>query len=310
MIFKVDAWIYLALISIATSQYLIITTWHDSKYGTIINVILFVLVILSWSRMKFERTYEVAVKEQLSHVTLNNSDVLLKDDISKLPERVQKYLVYTGSLNKPKVKNFKIRFEGNIRKNNDSPWMPFTSEQYNFLSTSVRLFFLNAEMKNLPVAGFHSFRNGEAFMDIKLLSLFTVQYESGQEMGIAETVTFFNDMCCMAPATLIDERIEWVGVNGDSVFAKFRNNNIVVNATLVFNRKNELINFISDDRFASTESGTMKKIRWYTPLKNYSSFNGYNLASSAETIYSYPNEELVYGTFKLQSVEYNVTGYW
>ena len=51
-------------------------------------------------------------------------------------------------------------------------------------------------MKKLPIAGFHSFKNGTAFMDIRLLSLFTVQYESGQDMGIAETVTFFNDMCC------------------------------------------------------------------------------------------------------------------
>lgn len=307
MIFNINAWVYLAFLSIMLSQYLIITTWHDSKYGTIINVILLVFLILSWCKIKFEDKYKVEVHEQLAKVQAGDTAILKDIDLVKLPERVQKYLVYTGALNKPKVHNFRIRFSGNIRKNNDAPWMPFTSEQFNFLPTSVRLFFMKAEMKKLPIAGFHSFKNGTAFMDIRLLSLFTVQYESGQDMGIAETVTFFNDMCCMAPATLIDERIQWTGNNGDSVFAKFINNNIEINATLVFNNKNELVNFISDDRYTITESGSMKKIRWSTPLKNYQVFNGCKLASSAETIYSYPDKDLIYGTFQLKSIEYNVT---
>ena len=229
-------------------------------------MILLVFLILSWYKIKFEDKYKVEVHEQLAKVQAGDTAILKDIDLVKLPERVQKYLVYTGALNKPKVHNFRIRFSGNIRKNNDAPWMPFTSEQFNFL-----------------------------------------QYESGQDMGIAETVTFFNDMCCMAPATLIDERIQWAGINGDSVFAKFINNNIEINATLVFNNKNELVNFISDDRYTITESGSMKKIRWSTPLKNYQVFNGCKLASSAETIYSYPDKDLIYGTFQLKSIEYNVT---
>ena len=68
-----------------------------------------------------------------------------------------------------------------------------------------------------------------------------------------------------------------------------------------------MVNFISDDRYTITESGSMKKIRWSTPLKNYQVFNGCKLASSAETIYSYPDEDLIYGTFQLKSIEYNVT---
>lgn len=49
---------------------------------------------------------------------------------------------------------------------------------------------MKASMNGLPVAGFHSFKGGDAFMDIRLFSIFKVQYQSGAEMGIAETVTF------------------------------------------------------------------------------------------------------------------------
>jgi hypothetical protein len=142
-------------------------------------------------------------------------------------------------------------------------------------------------------------------MDIRLLSLIKVQYQSGEEMGIAETVTFFNDMCCMAPATLIDPRIKWIASNNTKVTAEFSNNGITITADLYFNEHGELVNFISEDRYAAGENNTMKKIRWSTPLKDYKEINGHRLAGYAQAIYSYPTGDLCYGTFNLKNVTCN-----
>ncbi|MBK7637018.1 MAG: hypothetical protein IPJ13_24135 [Saprospiraceae bacterium] len=139
--------------------------------------------------------------------------MLATDDIKHMPALVQKYLHYTGSIDKPKVHNFRIDFSGKIRSYEAKEWMPLTSEQYNFMP-ATRLFFLDATKKQIPVSGFHRFKNGKAYMDIRLLSLFKVQYMEGKEMNISETVTFFNDLCCMAPAALIDERIKWLETEG------------------------------------------------------------------------------------------------
>ncbi len=305
MVLNLKIWIVVSVAAIIVSQFLIFTTWHDSKNGTFINVLFLMFVISGWGKLNFKEKYtnevEAAMKETEGFIHSN----LEESDLSNLPEPVRKYIIYAGCLGKPKVYNFKINFDGKIRKNNESEWMPFSSEQYNFLGNSTRLFFMNAMMMKLPVAGFHCFKNGDAFMDIRLLSLFKVQYQSGREMDIAETVTFFNDMCCMAPATLIDKRIEWKYSEGDSVFAKFTNNGITIEAVLVFNKVGELTNFISDDRFATADAGQMRKIPWSTPLKNYKSVDGFKLATDAETIYAYPDSELVYGTFQLKGIKYN-----
>ena len=146
-------------------------------------------------------------------------------------------------------------------------------------------------------------------MDIRLLSLFKVQYQSGREMGIAETVTFFNDMCCMAPATLIDKRIQWLEIDSNKVEASFTNNNITITAWLWFNDKGQLISFTSNDRYAAGDNNTMQQIPWSTPLKDYRNFNGYNLAGYAETIYHYPEGDLCYGNFRLTNIEYNCKGF-
>ena len=298
---KKDYWPIFAIMGVVLSQIVIISSWQDAKFGTIANVIIIIASIIGYGTWNYYDNYQKDVKNSLEQKAYFQNSELSELDIQQLPEPVKKYLRYTGSVGKPKVNNFKIEFTGKIRKDENSEWMPFTCEQYNFMETPTRLFFMKAAMKGLPIGGYHSFRNGVAYMDIRLFSIFTVQYLDGPEANLSETVTFFNDMCVVAPPTLIDKRIKWLEVGYNKVKASFTNNNITVSAWLYFNEKGELINFISDDRYASAG----KQFPWATPLKDYHLINGYRLMGSAETIYSYPDRDLVYGTFKLISIKYN-----
>lgn len=300
--FKNSWWWMFGLIAVVTSQFLIVYFWHDAKFGTIANVIILIVSIIGYGTWSYYNKYKNDVKTNLQQKEYFQNSELSDSDIQQLPEPVKKYLRYTGSVGKPKVNNFKVEFTGKIRKDEKSEWMPFTCEQYNFMETPTRLFFMKAAMKGLPIGGYHSFKNGVANMDIRLFSLFKVQYLDGVKMNLSETVTFFNDMCVVAPPTLIDKRIKWLEVGNNKVKASFTNNNITVSAWLYFNDKGELINFISEDRYAGD---TGKQFPWATPLKDYHEINGYRLMGNAETIYSYPDRDLVYGTFKLTRIEYN-----
>ncbi|MEO8110680.1 MAG: DUF6544 family protein [Ginsengibacter sp.] len=301
---KKNVWMFFSITAISLSQYLIMAYWPETKLATVINVIILFGTILAVAEWNFSKKYKKQVQAFLRQQPVAPVDLLTEIDIQHLPVLVKKYLKYTGSVGKPKVKNFKINFFGRLRQDEQSEWMLFTSQQYNFVDASTRLFFLNATMKHLPVSGFHSFKNGKAFMDIRLFSMFRVQYQSGKEMNISETVTFFNDMCCLAPATLIDARIQWMETDGNKVRATFTNNNITVGAWLHFNEDGELINFISEDRYAA-DSKKMKRIPWSTPLQDYKNLNGYRLASYADAMYHYSNRSFTYGNFYVESVEYN-----
>jgi hypothetical protein len=287
------------------STFLIISVWKDAKFGTIANMIILAATIIGYGTSSFHHFYRTEVNLNLSPENSFPQSILTENDLTGLPEPVKNYIRYSGSLGKPKVNNFRIEFSGKIRKNEQSPWMPFTSEQYNFMGATTRLFFMKAVMKGLPLSGLHSFKNGDAFMDIRLLSLFKVQYQSGKEMGIAETVTFFNDMCCMAPATLVDKRVKWLDSDSNSAHAEFSNNGITISARLYFNDKGELVNFVSDDRYAAGENNTMQRLRWSTPLKEYREVDGYRLASYAEAVYTYPEGDLCYGSFSLNHITCN-----
>jgi len=295
-------WCVFALLAVGISQFLIISSWQDARIGTIANLIIFLAALIGFASWNFHKQFEYDLKQLLDIENKRHKEILTEQDLLPLPDLIQKYLRQAGVVGKPKVHYFKVGFTGTIRKDQQSEWMPFTSVQYNFIENPARLFFMNASMKNLPVAGYHAYKNGKAFMDIRLLSFLKVQYQDGPEMDLAETVTFFNDMCCMAPATLIDRRIQWAPIDNHLVQASFTNQGLRVIAMLQFNDQGQLINFLSTDRY-NADAG--KRLPWSTPLKDYKTINGYNISNSADAVYSYPQGDLIYGTFKLRELEYN-----
>lgn len=304
-LFKKDYWWVIALAGVILSQILIILYWSDARFGTIANVIILLIAIPFWAKGRFENHYKKDVTDALVSTGKITDTILTQEFITHLPKPVQRYIIYSGAINKPIISNFKINFEGQIRKDEKSDWMPFTSEQYNFINPPARLFFMKATMKGLPVAGYHAYKNDIATMDIRLLSLFNVQKQSGREMDLAETVTWFNDLCLFAPAGLIDKRITWVAMDNLSSKATFTHKDITISAILYFNTKGELINFISDDRWQIINEEDRKRMRFSTPAKNYVDMNGYRIPSYGEAVWNLPAGDFTYGQFNCVGIQYN-----
>ncbi len=299
---KKESWLYIAIVAVVISQVLVIMVWKDAKFGTILNSVILFVAIASWATYHFEKEFKADVKKHLTQTDFSSNDLLTEADIGLLPEPIQKYIRYVGAINKPKVKNMKIVFDGEMREKGKD-FFKFNSVQYNFFGDPTRLFFMKARMYGIPVPGYHCYQNVTATMQIKLVGLFNVVNIKGTEMNKAETVTVFNDMCLMAPASLIDKRIEWTAIDSLSAKAVFTNGVNKITATLYFNEQGQLINFISDDRYVV---GDMKQYRFSTPVKDYAQIDGINIWKYGETIWHYPDGEFVYGKFTLKSIEYNV----
>jgi hypothetical protein len=135
--------------------------------------------------------------------------------------------------------------------------------------------------------------------------LFPVAHLEGAEMFQSETVTFFNDLCLFAPMNLVDPTIEWEEISSNRARAHFTNKGVTITADLIFNDQGQLVNFISDDRFAA-EDGEMKKYRFSTPVSDYKEVNGMLLPTYGEAIWHYPDGEFTYGKFHLEKIDYNM----
>ena len=297
---KNPIWSILAVSAAIVSQVLIFINWSDTKFGTIANLIILIIAVVHFAGWQFEKTYKSEVAQRIEKIPEKQ---LTQEDIEHLPEVVKKYLQFTGAIGKPKIYNLKIIFEGEMREKNKD-WFRFSSEQFNFTDSPARFFFMKANFKGLPTQGFHSFNSSGARMQVKPLSIFSAVDLSAPELFPTEMVTYLNDICLFAPAALIDKRIEWQEIDELSVKAIFRLDEKQVSAILEFNQNGQLENFISEDRY---EIGLMRKLKFSTPVMDFKNINAYNLPSYGEAIWHYPDEEFIYGKFRLKALQYNVT---
>jgi hypothetical protein len=301
-----DYWWMVILPALVISQTLIILYWGDAKFGTIANIIILVPLIISIMGAlpsSFHNIYKSEVRKGLER--FSEMPLVREDDLRDLPVPVQKYLRYAGVVGKPKVKNFRAVFSGQIKPRMQGSWMDFISQQYDFLDDPTRIFYIESRTYGIPFDGLHLYADTNATMQIRVASLIQVVDAKGEKMFKGETVTLFNDMCIMAPASLIDKKIQWKTIDAHTVKATFTNRGTAITVLLYFNEKGELINFMSDDRFMSEDGKIYKNYKWSTPIRNYKNVNGRNIAGYGETVWHTPEGDFTYGRFYLVEIAYN-----
>ncbi len=295
---------------IVLSQILIFLSWPDSRFGTIVNVVITLPVVIAFL-VNSASGYRAQLDEQIKRGTERfvAPAIVTGEDLSHLPEPVRRYLHFSGAVGRPRVLNFRLGLRGRLRQGPSSTWMRFSAEQFTCFDPRVRAFYLKSSMYGVPLDGLHLYVGSTATMEIKLASLIKIVDGRGPEMNQSETVTMFNDMCVFAPATLIDESIRWEEIDSRTVAARFTNAGITIEAKLLFDAEGKLINFISNDRYQSTDGKVFRKYPWSTPIQEHREFDGRLVAATAEAVWSPPEGGFAYGEFLLTEIEYNLTNH-
>ncbi len=300
-------WIAGAL-ALAVSQAAIASSWRDAWFGTVANLIVLVIVAHGWLtegprsfHAQYLRDADAGRARQATTPRVTDADV------APLPVQVQRYLRVTRSIGQPRVQNYRLRFRGRIRSAPDSRWMPFEAEQQSFADQPSRFFLMRAGMLGVPVEAFHRSVNGRATMKVLVAGVVPVEDASGAEMDRAETVTLFNDMCLLAPATLVSPAIAWETIDDTTVGARFTHGTQTIAATLYFDQTGYLINFVSDDRVRTESHGAFTPRRFSTPVRDYRDFGPVRLMSFGEARWLLPDGEFTYGEFNLVEIAYNVS---
>jgi hypothetical protein len=219
--------------------------------------------------------------------------------IAGLPAPVQRYMRVTGNVGKPRIASLDITFAAEMFSKPGDSGMAGTARQYDRFDPPKRLFFLPTRMKGLPVQVLHDYQGSAATMRVRLASLVTVVDAKGPELSRTETVTLLNDLAFFAPSWLADPRLQWTAIDDGSAFVTFTNGPHRVSATLIFDAAGDLVNFVSEDRGAMQDDGTLRITRWSTPMHGYATLDGRRYATDGKAIWHYPEGDFTYGHFKL-----------
>jgi hypothetical protein len=300
-------WIVGAL-ALVVSQVLVVAAWRDAWAGSVVNAVLLIVVAHGfltegpWSfHAQFLRDAEAGLSRPV------DAPLITEADLTPLPEPVRRYLRVTRAVGQPGVRNYRIRFTGRIRSAPDAAWMPFEAEQRSFADAPTRLFLMRTRMFGVPVQAFHRLIDGHATMRVTAAGVVRIVNDGGDAMDRAETVTLFNDMCILAPGTLVGPSISWEPLDASTARARFTQHGHTITATLFFSADGRLVNFESDDRSRPLPDSRFADARFSTPLRDYRDFGPLFLAGYGEARWRLPEGEFVYGEFTMRDVVANDT---
>jgi hypothetical protein len=255
----------------------------------------------------YDRRHAEAVADEFARQPLGASLLLVEADLERLPEPLKRYIRASGAIGRSRPQNVRVAFDALMRRKPGAAPMVSTSVQYNFFGQPARLFLMQARMFGVPVRALHLYRHEAATFQVRLLDLKTIVDQAGPEISAAETVTVLNDWCFMAPGALTDERLAWQPIDDRSALVTFTNGPHRVSATLIFNERDELVDFWSDDR-PDGGAGGFVPCRWNTPIGEYRDLDGMRLPTWGGAVWNRAERPFMYGEFRLRSLRYDVPG--
>ncbi len=151
-------------------------------------------------------------QEYIRQARQARSEIITEADLTPLPEPVQRYLRYAQVLGKPRVKCVKVRQKGLLRTSPTQKWMPVEAVQYTTLAGPLSRIWLCQDQDGAVHTSHQvtiDYDNGtRSYMQIKLLSMFSVVDVRGPEVDMSALIIFINDMV-MWPTAFLSDYIHW-----------------------------------------------------------------------------------------------------
>jgi hypothetical protein len=85
---KADWWYLISFAAVLLSTFLIISVWHDAKFGTIANILILSGTIIGYGTSSYYHVYQRDVNDGLARTKSLPASILTEQDLTGLPEPV------------------------------------------------------------------------------------------------------------------------------------------------------------------------------------------------------------------------------
>ena len=283
-IMKSDLFWILGSVALVLSQVMIIWFWKDAKFGTIINVVLLILVVISFSMWNHNRK-----GKQLGDLLVENCKPLPMEENRILPELVQKWLEKSGAIESTPPPAVQFTQKGKLRLAPDKPWLVFNANQYVRLDNPSFIWTSKVgQGEIMQFSGIDQFSNGEGKMNVSLYGLIDVVDAKGEEINQGAAVRFLSEIVWY-PWMARSKYITWKVAGEYQLEASFQYEELEVEGLFTFDKDGLPI------RFEAIRYNEEKKknIPWRVDIdgSSYSELDNVLIPTKAAVIWEYESSD-------------------
>lgn len=305
LIAQSNYWWIIGVVGILLSQFLIISYWSDAKFGTIINLVILISVIIAYSTLSFKKKVNNETAKMLENSSKTDINIVSEQMILDMPTIVQKWLLNSGIIGKEAVYNVYLEQDLQmLMKPEQKEWSNAKAKQYFTIEPPAFNWSVNLKMNALvDVVGRDKFENGQGEMMIKMFSLFSVVNAKNDEKINQATLQRYLAELVWFPSASLSPYITWEEIDDHSAKATMEFNKTKGSGVFYFDKNGNFKKFVAM-RFK--EIGDTQPIEWTVTAIKSEKRNGINIPIELEADWKLDNENWTWLKLKITDIRYNV----
>lgn len=303
-LFNYKYWWALGLITVMSSQLIIIYFWKDAKFGTIPNVIIMLTATVGLFQFNFNNLVKVET-ELVKSIDHEKTEILTTDLISGLPHPVQNWLTYSGVVGKPFIRSVELDQDFKLKmKPEQEKWYNGKAKQFFNTEKSAFIWTIDLNMNPLiSVKGRDLFYEGKGKMLIKVLSIIPVvdakdnlKIDQGTlQRYLGETVWF--------PSAAVSPFISWEEIDQYSAKATMSFQGTSASGIFTYSDKGEFVKFSTMRYLGSDEKAELKE--WIIEVEKTEIKDGIKIPTKCKATWKLEKMDWTWALIEVTDIKYN-----
>ncbi len=305
---KKEFWWIIASLAIILSQTLIVLHWKDARFGTIVNLVLIVPLILAFAHWKSNIAYQQEVRRIHSQKDPQPFTIVRSNMLHHLPVPVRRWLEHANIVGKPITQYAFIHQKGEMKIEPNGKWIPFEAEQYTSINNVA--FIWKTEIQPSPflvISGVDKLESEAGTMMMKLYKLFPVARSSGPAIDQGALLRYLAEICWM-PSASLNQNIHWEQIDSVSARATIQSGHTTVSGIFIFNTNGDFERFEADRYYIKgKEEPRLEKWVVTTVPGAYKLFDGVRIPYKSELSWHLKEGEYKWLRLEITDIDYNIS---
>lgn len=274
--------------------------------GLLIVITVLLYLTSQFGHSSFQKRGEQEAKQILTKTDLSQIETIEQKDLDGLPDPVKRWLDFSQIIGKEKIKTVRLKQKGLMRTSPGQKGMKTIAEQYFNAQTPSFIWLARVNMAPLIYfAGKDTYNEGKGHMLIKVLSLFPVVDDRGEEMDQGTLTRYLGEIIWFPTAALSDY-ISWEEIDSETAKATMSYKGVSDSAVFNFDEEGRVLSF-NCERYYNSDDGYRLE-NYHAPVFDYQEFSGIKIPTQAKAIWELESGDYEYYDMEITEIEYNING--
>jgi len=301
---KQSYWPFVMLAAILISQILIILSWTDARYGTILNIVFLFVAISAIGNFYFNSMVKNEVAYIFREPSISSSQDQSIAPLEKLPPIVQKWLRNSGAMTEAPIKKVYLKQKGLLKTSPSGKWMPFTAEQWFNISPPSFIWMSDVSMWGpLYFSGRDKLSEGKGSMLIKLNGILPVVNSKNDLKTDEATMQRYMAEICWFPSAAMESYLHWEALDELTAKAIMTIDEKTVMGQFIFSPEGDIVSF-ETKRYMGQGKDIRQEI-WQIHNSSFKTFHGIRIPNKSEVLWKLAEGDFKWLQLEISEIYYN-----